>query len=162
MRWAIQRLVSRGKSEERPRAVRDSEAIQDTTAQKAWDQPLPPFPPPPPPTPRKPPRQAGQRWPHVRPPRRRCPGRHTCEPQPREKTSATARETVERWEVRSNDETEKSQASATPDTPLRTQTSAGRRPAAAGGGEPGGKQRPGLGERGGRRRRGFSAQGRPK
>ena len=78
MRWAIRRLVSRGKSQERPWAVRDSETIQDTTAQKAWDQPLtPPH--------RKPPRQAGQRWHHVRPPRRRCPGRHTCEPQPREK-----------------------------------------------------------------------------
>ena len=34
--------MSRGKSAARPRAVRDSEAIQATTARKAWDQPLPP------------------------------------------------------------------------------------------------------------------------
>ena len=62
MRWAIRRLVSRGKSVKKPRAVRDSEAIQDTIARKSWDQPLPPSPPPPPPS-RNPPRQAGQRWP---------------------------------------------------------------------------------------------------
>ena len=37
----IQRLVSRGKPVDKPRAVRDSEAIQATTPGKAWDHPLP-------------------------------------------------------------------------------------------------------------------------
>ena len=41
MRCAIRRLVSRGKSLDRPPAVRDSEAIQATTPLEAWDHPLP-------------------------------------------------------------------------------------------------------------------------
>ena len=90
--------------------------------------------------PRKPPRQAGQRWSHVRPPRLRCPGRHTCDLQPRGKHQQPS-ERPQRWEVRSREETEKSQASAKPDIPLGTQTSAGRRPAAVGGGKPGGRPR---------------------
>ena len=92
---------------------------------------------------RKPPRQAGQRWPHsateVAVPWKKAHLRDSIS----RKTSATVGEAAERWEVRSKEETEKSQASAKPDIPLGTQTSAGRRPAAAGGGEPGGRPRPG-------------------
>ena len=90
MRWAIRRLKSRGKSEEKPRAVRDSETIQDTTAQTSLGPAPLPHPS------RKPPRQAGQRWPHARPPKRRCRGRHTCGPQNDEKHQQPS---VKPWRV---------------------------------------------------------------
>ena len=66
--------------------------------------------------------------------------------------------------MRSSDETEKSQASANPETPLGTQMSAGRRLAAAGGGGPeegswSRKVPPGSGGLGGRRGPGFSNSG---
>ena len=57
MRCAVRRLVSRGKSVDRPRAVRDSEAIQATTPQGLGTT-----------RPRRPPRRAGRRWLHARPP----------------------------------------------------------------------------------------------
>ena len=65
--------------------------------------------------------------------------------------------------MRSSDETEKSHASANPETPLGTKMSAGRRPAGAGGGSQEGSSSrlpPGSGGLGERRRPGFSISGR--
>ena len=59
------------------------------------------------------------------------PKRHLGRPTPW-KTSATDGVAEEMWEVRSNEETEKSQASVNLDTPLGIQMSAGRRPPFAG------------------------------
>ena len=51
------------------------------------------------------------------------------------KTSAAEGEADDKWEGRSSEDTEKSQASAKPEAPQGTQTSAGRRQAAGGEGE---------------------------
>ena len=112
----------------------------------------------------KPPRLVGRMWPHIRQREKPCPGRPVYAAQPREKTSATEGEAEERWEERCSDETEKSQASAKPETLRGTQTSAGRRPAAGGAGErrEGSASEgvpPGSGGLGGRRRPGFSTSG---
>ena len=110
MRCAILRLVSVGDPAVGPRAVRDSEAIQATTLRRAWDHPLSL-------TASLQDKRAkgGPSLSHKR-----------SRVMDSTKTSATEGEAEER----SNDETEKSQASAKPDTPLVTQTSAGRRQAA--------------------------------
>ena len=105
---------------------------------------------------RKPPRLAGGRWHPRRPPERQYSGRCSCGFRPHE-----TRVAEERREVRRRDETEKSQASARPEAPRRTQMSAGRRPPPEGEWESGARSGPtqvppGSGGLGGSRRPGFS------